>query len=575
MDTNISFHKARQALDLAEQIIEGSIDTGVLQTNINQKLADLEVQYAPDLNNVKSQLAERGYQYDSEGINALYPPKPLVGVKADGTDDSTALNNLITFAYDNGLKQIIIPKDISVANTIDCKQGVNLVFKNNAVINAIADVHIISFNKNVVLESPRIYTGGVANYSKAAIYIDGDRRISTAPHRTQINNPQIWGNTLTPSGYGILFYGGDVLGDKLSYLEINNPKISFTDYAISYQTDLGLGYSNAFMCNNLLLSNNKHDIYLKNSNSHIFNNIIIQENVTQVGIILEGSSYNHFNNLMVYDLSVNPFVTIDETSKYNVLTTVDLNRLSVVDNGVDNIIRSNLGNNFDFNTHEHPFKMNGKQDDFLAYADKKYPVSLISGSAPTSYSINNVFNPDVNSVARWDGTTATLPVTYEIDFGSVISMYLFGVSMTYKAKYVKLELYNSSGQWVTLKEVTNNQNDTVIANVDYGTSTYINGSKARFTLGDPLADIANRIEVNKVFGYSTIQGTTWLNVGGGKVYGDIDLNKNKLTNVVLEQNVTASRPTSPVKGQMFYDTTLNKPIWYNGTAWTDAAGVTV
>lgn len=54
----ISYKKAKRAEQLAEQIIEGSIETGVLQTNINQKLNDLEVQYAPRLTNAESQLAD-------------------------------------------------------------------------------------------------------------------------------------------------------------------------------------------------------------------------------------------------------------------------------------------------------------------------------------------------------------------------------------------------------------------------------------------------------------------------------------------------------------------------------------
>jgi hypothetical protein len=64
-------------------------------------------------------------------------------------------------------------------------------------------------------------------------------------------------------------------------------------------------------------------------------------------------------------------------------------------------------------------------------------------------------------------------------------------------------------------------------------------------------------------------------LGGGNIYGDLDLNKNKIKNIVLDQAATTSRPTSPTKGQMFYDTTLNKPIWHNGTTWTDATGATV
>jgi hypothetical protein len=38
---------------------------------------------------------------------------------------------------------------------------------------------------------------------------------------------------------------------------------------------------------------------------------------------------------------------------------------------------------------------------------------------------------------------------------------------------------------------------------------------------------------------------------------------------------TAQRPAQPVVAQRYYDTSLGKPIWYNGTVWKDAAGTTV
>jgi hypothetical protein len=40
-------------------------------------------------------------------------------------------------------------------------------------------------------------------------------------------------------------------------------------------------------------------------------------------------------------------------------------------------------------------------------------------------------------------------------------------------------------------------------------------------------------------------------------------------------DVGAQRPSDPVTGTMFYDTSLGKPIWWNGTVWKDAAGTTV
>ena len=43
---------------------------------------------------------------------------------------------------------------------------------------------------------------------------------------------------------------------------------------------------------------------------------------------------------------------------------------------------------------------------------------------------------------------------------------------------------------------------------------------------------------------------------------------------------TADRPVSTVQvplaiGQFYYDTTLDRPIWYNGTVWKKADGTTV
>lgn len=48
---------------------------------------------------------------------------------------------------------------------------------------------------------------------------------------------------------------------------------------------------------------------------------------------------------------------------------------------------------------------------------------------------------------------------------------------------------------------------------------------------------------------------------------NLDFNKNSILNVVLQ--VLASAPGSPVEGQMYYDSTLDRPQWYDGSGWRD------
>ena len=69
----ISYKKAQEAKELAQQIVDGEVDTGVLRTNIDQKLNDLEEEYAPKLTQVSSQLADKANEVDVRKRTDLQP----------------------------------------------------------------------------------------------------------------------------------------------------------------------------------------------------------------------------------------------------------------------------------------------------------------------------------------------------------------------------------------------------------------------------------------------------------------------------------------------------------------------
>jgi len=55
-------------------------------------------------------------------------------------------------------------------------------------------------------------------------------------------------------------------------------------------------------------------------------------------------------------------------------------------------------------------------------------------------------------------------------------------------------------------------------------------------------------------------------------YSAIDLGKNELRQAVVQNLAAGSPPSSPVKGQLWFDSTNNLLKWYDGTAWQSALG---
>jgi hypothetical protein len=74
---------------------------------------------------------------------------------------------------------------------------------------------------------------------------------------------------------------------------------------------------------------------------------------------------------------------------------------------------------------------------------------------------------------------------------------------------------------------------------------------------------------------SGLAGSIYLSSDNG-LYAKWGANANQYwVNLVPNANNTASRPTNPKPGLCYYDTSLNKPIWWTTTGWRDATGALV
>ena len=64
------------------------------------------------------------------------------------------------------------------------------------------------------------------------------------------------------------------------------------------------------------------------------------------------------------------------------------------------------------------------------------------------------------------------------------------------------------------------------------------------------------------------------NAFSGRKLTDTPTDKNQVVSrsYVNLNGATASRPTSSIVGQFYFDTSINKPIWWNGTSFVDASG---
>lgn len=245
---------ATQAAVRVDNFIGDELESGMLRTRIDEKLTDLEVQYAPKLNQVTSQLA------DIEAFTKVSLPK-IVSEELT----ATGLANTDTVTISESNHGIEVGDDIAIQNA---------GFKKNSA------AFLISF-----LTKPSV-DGNITIIINSVSYViaatTSDTPTTLGAKLVALNLPY----TLISSGTDVLYSAGD--------------------YPLSVAIDIGAtGATTTYQVDNEVEYNYLRSKVVEVSGSVIKLNNVLQRNVTDVAIKLDHTdliqkSFNHAVNETVY-----------------------------------------------------------------------------------------------------------------------------------------------------------------------------------------------------------------------------------------------------------------------------------
>jgi len=175
------------------------------------------------------------------------------------------------------------------------------------------------------------------------------------------------------------------------------------------------------------------------------------------------------------------------------------------------------------------------------------------------------------------GSSVLIQANY---FESMTCKSAIGVTYSYGAMIISNYFENITGYGILIGSYTK---DTVlIGNYLFGSNTmtrgiYFYGSDnyGGSVIGNHILNTTDKdIIASGVTSVTKIILLNNLCEGAGVSVHDIYLGFIE-GRIVPQASTTLNRPADPNVGEMYFDTTLGKPIWHNGTDWIDATGTVV
>ena len=394
-------------------------------------------------------------------------------------------------------------------------------------------------------------------------------------------------------------------------IDFNNCSFKVADnssISSRYVGDISIGDISIAICNssnilieNIILNGNRINnsdnltqtgVHIQNVNGLIIRNINVESFMDKMFTIYHNTKNINISNVTMRDLGNGTapayfFVSNGEDGSYNIkdvyidndeiLNTAQIFYIAGYNGVIENIKARNVSSVLDFRKGRHTVRNVVVDNCDFVFTVQKYPGEEAVGLCDVI--IENVNATGVNG--QQSGTTGA----YIVDCNSCFINNLI-IEMNVSSEY------NWYG--IRLKEGAGGSN-TSIKNVNISNTTIINAK----TSSVRVDDIINAIYLNNIKHINNYY-TTSLPVGinGSGMSGIMVICSNFATEgevqykvaMAITSNVympyshnllssnTNNRPAIQnyrEVGYCLFDTTLNKPIWWNGTKWVDSTGANV
>jgi hypothetical protein len=535
-------------------IVMGQVSNGSI---IDVKLSDAA-------GNIKDRFATHLADYASLLINSKYPPSPYVAAVGNGiADDTAALQVLLTYIGTNGGGSLYLPTGTyKISSRLD-------VPVNTTVFGAGIDKTIIAWDETdlaMTATSAMIeFADNTSGLSK--IY---DLTLNQKRAERGLLDNQTYGGIHAANGleiYRVKIFNS--VGPGITQASIDNIKIRD---CVIYDTG-------------------HHAIYFSTGNAGYIKNVEISNNYIGTPDTIVGRLFEA--NLVKFRFSASNDLLQNVTIKNNRLgAAIDSMGIFVsTTSGGTCIIQSldisdnkiNQGSDITTGMTVGIYVGSDSKAEDVAIVNNYVYGNAAVGTYGIRFLVSDITN--TNSVVISKNTCKNVEIGIDCNKATLVSenyilftKYGFvGISGKLYNNIIESTTNNAVGVRQSTFDVIENVitlSGTGTIGIDFANSTNLMFIKNRIT-GAAQGILRNAKTLTGCIMEDNVFVSCTANYVG--VTNSTATMKNNIfePGVRVKSGVTADRHTPLYVGETYYDTTISKPIWWNGTVWKDSAGTTV